>query len=321
MKPTFGSLFAGIGGFDMGMEQAGWDCKFQVEWDKHCRSVLDRHWADVPKWSDIKNVDGGLLPPVDCIIFGSPCQDLSAAGLHAGFKGERSSLFYEAIRIIKEMRNATGNVYPRYSIWENVRGALSSNSGRDFTAVLHALGEAGAHLSEYCLLDSQNFGVPQVRNRVFVISIYDFAAAKRSPDEIFYYSNRNETLRQSIERNDPASETTKVSEWWNGKQVVETLLTNPSFMPDKSKLFVLVETNCKAENELTLRRLTPLECERLQGYPDDHTRWRADGTEQGLTQRYKQTGNGVTTPVAKYVGEQLLNVHQQTYPVTPLSNS
>jgi DNA (cytosine-5)-methyltransferase 1 len=307
-----------------------------VEWDNHCRSVLNYHWADVPKWGDIKNVDGGFLPPVDCIIFGSPCQDLSISGKRKGLEGERSGLFYEATRIIKEMRNATGNVYPRYSIWENVRGALSSNFGRDFTAVLHALGEAGAHLSEYCLLDSQNFGVPQVRNRVFVISIYDFAAAKRSPDEIFYYSNsmskhieknnnaqldRNETLRQSIERNDPASEQTKVSEWWNGKQVVETLLTNPSFMPDKSKLFVLVETNCKAENELTLRRLTPLECERLQGYPDDHTRWRADGTEQGLTQRYKQTGNGVTTPVAKYVAEQLLNVHQQTYPVTPLSNS
>ena len=98
MKPTFGSLFAGIGGFDMGMEQAGWSCKFQVEWDKDCLSILDHHWADVPKLGDIREVDGRLLPPVDCIIFGSPCQDLSnqpLAGTRTGLSGKRSGLFHE----------------------------------------------------------------------------------------------------------------------------------------------------------------------------------------------------------------------------------
>jgi hypothetical protein len=95
VKPTFGSLFAGVGGFDMGMEQAGWECKFQVEWDKHCRSVLDLHWSDVEKWSDVRNVNGRFIPPVDCIIFGSPCQDLSKAGNRAGLSGDRSSLFFK----------------------------------------------------------------------------------------------------------------------------------------------------------------------------------------------------------------------------------
>jgi hypothetical protein len=122
VKPTFGSLFAGVGGFDMGMEQAGWECKFQVEWDKHCRSVLDLHWSDVEKWSDVRNVNGRFIPPVDCIIFGSPCQDLSKAGNRAGLSGDRSSLFFEAIRIIKEMRDATGGTFPKWAIWENVAG-------------------------------------------------------------------------------------------------------------------------------------------------------------------------------------------------------
>jgi len=93
MTLTFGSLFAGVGGFDMGFEQAGWDCKFQVEWDKNCKQILNKHWPDVPKWGDVSDVSGAEIPPVDCIIFGSPCQDLSVAGKRAGLEGERSGLF------------------------------------------------------------------------------------------------------------------------------------------------------------------------------------------------------------------------------------
>ena len=77
---TYGSLFAGVGGFDLGFDAAGWDCKFQVEWDKHCQSVLKRHWPTVPKFEDVRDVNGADLPPVDLISFGSPCQDLSVAG-------------------------------------------------------------------------------------------------------------------------------------------------------------------------------------------------------------------------------------------------
>lgn len=357
MKTTFGSLFAGVGGFDMGMEQAGWNCKFQVEWDLHCRSVLDRHWPDVPKWNDVRNVDGACLPPVDCIIFGSPCQDLSLSGKRKGLEGERSGLFYEATRIIREMRNATGNVYPKYSIWENVRGALSSNFGRDFAAVLNELGESGAYLSEYCVLDAQNFGLSQVRKRVFIVSVYDFAASKRCPDQIFSFGesvprdfkkikkkkqNSASTIRTSVEPNDYESKTVgtltsgdlmrgststqavlsnylQVCEWWNGKQIVPTLTTkaHEQNMPDSGKLFALIESSLEFKNQLTLRRLTPLECERLQGYPDDHTRWRSDETEQSVTQRYKQIGNGVATPVAKWVGEQVMKVEQTCNTLKP----
>lgn len=159
-KPTFGSLFAGIGGFDMGMEQAGWECNFQVEWDGHCQSVLQRHWPQVPRWGDVSTVNGAEIPAVDCIIFGSPCQDLSTAGKQQGLTGNRSSLFFEAIRIIKEMRNATNGSFPKWSIWENVAGAMSSNKGADFGQVLDSLADAGAMVIEWKLLDSIYFNIP-----------------------------------------------------------------------------------------------------------------------------------------------------------------
>ena len=184
MALTFGSLFAGVGGFDMGFERAGWDCKFQVEWDKNCRTILDKHWPDVEKWGDVCNVNGRFLPPVDCIIFGSPCQDLSVAGKRAGLEGERSVLFHEAVRIIKEMRDATNGTFPRWTVWENVAGALSSNNGQDFGTVINEMAEAGACLQEYALLDAQYFGVPQRRRRVFLVSCFDPATSDRCPDPL-----------------------------------------------------------------------------------------------------------------------------------------
>jgi DNA (cytosine-5)-methyltransferase 1 len=184
MALTFGSLFAGVGGFDMGFEQAGWDCKFQVEWDKNCQQILNKHWPDVPKWLDVSDVNGAEIPPVDCIIFGSPCQDLSVAGKRAGLEGERSGLFHEAVRIIKEMRDATNGTFPRWTVWENVAGALSSNNGRDFGTVINEMAKAGAHLQEYALLDAQHFGIPQRRRRVFLVSCFDSATSERCPSPL-----------------------------------------------------------------------------------------------------------------------------------------
>ena len=196
---TFGSLFAGVGGFDMGFSPY-MECKFQVEWDKHCRSVLDRHWPDVPKWGDISCVDGKFLPPVDVIIFGSPCQDLSVAGKRAGLEGARSGLFHEAIRIIKEMRHVTNGTFPRWTVWENVAGALSSNNGGDFATVINEMGKAGAYLSEYALLDAQFFGIPQRRRRVFLISCWDSATAAKCPDPLLPVS---ESLPGYFEKSKP----------------------------------------------------------------------------------------------------------------------
>lgn len=193
----------------MGMEDAGWECKFQVEWDKHCQQILNKHWPEIPKWGDVSTVSGTEIPPVDCIIFGSPCQDLSVAGKRAGLQGERSGLFYEAVRIIKEMRDVTNGTFPRWAIWENVAGALSSNNGRDFAAVISEMAEAGAVLQEYALLDAQYFGVPQRRRRVFLVACFDPAIARNCPDPLLPVSEslRGNTAKGKSKGQATASET------------------------------------------------------------------------------------------------------------------
>lgn len=124
------SLFAGVGGFDLGFERAGIRVIAQCEIDPHAASVLRRHWPDVPVVSDVTTLNGAEYV-ADVITGGFPCQDLSVAGKRAGLDGERSGLFFEIVRIVHEMREATDGQYPRWVVLENVVGAFSSNDGRD----------------------------------------------------------------------------------------------------------------------------------------------------------------------------------------------
>jgi len=198
------SLFSGVGGFDYGFEQAGYETVFQCEIDERCRNVLRRHFPTADQWGDITTLTGehivttlaarGKTP--DVIIWGSPCQDLSVAGRRAGLGGERSGLYYEGIRIINEIRKATDNEYPRVSVWENVVGALSSNAGADFGRVIDTLAEAGALVIEWRVLDAQYFGVPQRRRRVFLVSVFNSATAARCPDPLLPVS---ESVRRDTE--------------------------------------------------------------------------------------------------------------------------
>jgi DNA (cytosine-5)-methyltransferase 1 len=155
----FGSLFSGIGGFDLGFEQAGLTCEWQVEIDKDCSRVLENRFRDVRRFADVNDV--GKLPAVDVICGGFPCQDLSVAGKRAGLAGERSGLWFQFLRIIESN-------LPRWIVIENVPGLLSSDEGRDFAAILRGLVECG-----YCLawriLDAQYAGVAQRRRRVFIV--------------------------------------------------------------------------------------------------------------------------------------------------------
>ena len=182
------SLFSGVGGFDMGLEAAGMTTVFQCEIDKHARSVLEYHWPDVPKWDDVSTLTGAhileMTGGVDVVAWGSPCQDLSLAGKRAGLTGERSGLFHEGIRIIKEIRELTNGSSPTWSIWENVVGALSSNGGADFGEVLYEMDEAGACFSEWSVLDAQYFGVPQRRRRVFVTTCFDSDTSLRCAEPL-----------------------------------------------------------------------------------------------------------------------------------------
>jgi DNA (cytosine-5)-methyltransferase 1 len=439
-RPTVLSLFSGVGGFDIGLERAGFQTVYQCEIDKHARSVLDRHWPDVPKWGDISTLTADEIlrhtSVIDVVAWGSPCQDLSVAGKRAGLDGERSSLFHEGIRLITELRKATNGQYPRISIWENVAGALSSNSGRDFHTVIDQMAEAGAHTQEYALLDSQFFGIPQRRRRVFLLSVFDIGIAERCADPLLPVSEsmRRDTAKgksqgqatarsttdstrndsepddtividrsmfnqgqnaqwQGIISEEPLSPTltsrgphavyTKAKRassvdddetWVEGAvhptlnafdigdvRTVAAVVADPIFFQahqsgetrvqsdvmhtlagymgtggnNTPMVAYSIREDAKANNfsatEITsaralqahqpsvqshhaqtfiasdavVRRLLPIECERLMGWRDDHTRWKADGTEQADSHRYKQCGNGVASPVATWIGEQI----------------
>jgi DNA (cytosine-5)-methyltransferase 1 len=157
----FGSLFTGIGGLDLGFERAGMECVWQVEIDAACRRVLNRHWPNVERFNDVREVGAAQLSAVDLLCGGFPCQDLSVAGGRAGLDGARSRLFYEFARIIGELR-------PTWAVIENVPGLLSSECGRDMGAVLGTLAELGYGFA-YRVLDAQYFGVAQRRRRVFIV--------------------------------------------------------------------------------------------------------------------------------------------------------
>ena len=136
---TLGSLFDGSGGFPLGGLISGITPVWASEIEPFPIRVTTKRLPFMKHYGDISQMDGGKIEPVDIITFGSPCQDMSIAGRRDGLDGARSSLFYEAVRIIKEMRCATDGRYPRYIVWENVPGAFSSNKGEDFKAVLEAV--------------------------------------------------------------------------------------------------------------------------------------------------------------------------------------
>jgi DNA (cytosine-5)-methyltransferase 1 len=400
------SLFSGVGGFDLGLERAGMETVFQCEWDKHATSILERHWPDTPRWTDVSTLTGAYVlqhsPIIDVVAWGSPCQDLSVAGKRAGLGGERSGLFHEGIRIIKEIREITNGQYPRFSIWENVAGALSSSNGADFGEVLYEMDEAGACFSEWRLLDAQYFGVPQRRRRVFVISVFDSATAARCPNPLLPVCEgvRRDIEAGGTERQEPtgtvaegfgsgsfggwtstdtaitlstrghkSSNTLAVepftpSSFAQYEQGVGTLRSNGGDLGGGSETLVtftkakraqtstddktwvenkpaptlnsfdqgdtrattvvvgsLESRDYKGANHegardgklilepmlidgtwMAVRRLTPVECERLMGWPDGWTDGQAD------THRYKQCGNGVASPVATWIGQQLINL-------------
>ena len=136
--PALGSLFDGIGVFPLAASRCGITPLWASEIERAPVSITRRHFPDMEHLGDVTKLDGGKIPPVDIITFGSPCQNLSTAGNREGLAGVKSGLFFEAIRIIKEMRCETNGVYPTFAVWENVAGAFSSNDGMDFRAVLEA---------------------------------------------------------------------------------------------------------------------------------------------------------------------------------------
>ena len=382
------SLFSGVGGLDLGFQRAGIETVLQAEQDPWCLEVLARHWPQTERVTDVRDVGNRGLSgeaigragsrdgdrerddvhassertrarSIDLVYGGFPCQDVSVAGKRAGLGGERSGLWFEFHRVLRELR-------PRWAVIENVPGLLSSNQGRDFAVILDGLDELGFDVA-WAVLDAQHFGVPQRRRRVFVVA----GPSRRSVEQVLSLcegcGGNPETggtagqdpavasplgAHESGGYRDDLDHSTYVtanaisaSAGHHGHSsprgdgtdnlVASTLRGRSSStgvnMPGRggeeaygdnlvpTLAWALQERDAKGPDSDTkvghllpqtggVRRLTPLECDRLMGWPEDWTRWTADGREISDSHRYRLCGNGVVAPVAEWIGHRLVTV-------------
>ena len=307
------SLFSGIGGFELGIQQAYEEithsrmvgngdkdnsisgrqetkhgsgvgdkqterpcdesnesaptCIGYSEIDKYAIQVYQRHFPNHKNYGDITKINEKELPDFDFLCGGFPCQSFSIAGKRGGFKDTRGTLFFDIARILKAKQ-------PRLLLLENVKGLLSHDEGRTFTTIISTLDELGYDL-QWQVLNSKNFGVPQNRERVFIVGhLRGTPRPKVFPitetDKGIYEQEQN--IQSEVQHD---RKTGKIT--YSDSSVLQAIRDRP----------------------LSIRRLTPLECERLQGFPDGWTEGISD------TQRYKCCGNAVTVNVIQAIMERL----------------
>jgi DNA (cytosine-5)-methyltransferase 1 len=315
MGLKFFDLFAGIGGFRLGMERAGHECIGSCEWDKHARETYKKNFGSYPEYDDAKDLHPQSLPYFDVLCAGFPCQAFSIAGKRLGFEDTRGTIFFEIARIAKEKR-------PPYLFLENVRGLLSHDKGRTFDTIISTLDEMG-YDAEWQVLNSKYF-VPQNRERIFIVGHlrdrssrkvfplgdFDSEDDKQKPKKIVGIVNDRGNLR-GVEK-----ATCIDSNYWKGcdNHAQRTMIAWSSSGRSwgRESRVKLGEANglscgsgCASQSSanfvndnMRIRRLTPKECERLQGFPDNWT----IGSD---TQRYRQCGNAVTVPVVEWIAKEL----------------
>jgi len=245
-------------------------CAGFSEIDKYAISVYRYHYQSHKNYGDITKIDWATVPDFDLLVGGSPCQDFSIAGKREGITGSRSGLVWEYIRCLEEKK-------PANFIWENVKGVMSSRRGFDFGSILTAFSEAG-YDCEWQVLNARDFGVPQNRERIFVVG----HLRGKSRPKVFPLSGSNKQITQE------QSATAIDQNYWKG--------------PENHGQ----RTQIAYQNKISwrVRRLTPLECERLMSWPDDWTKTGTTG-EISDTQRYKMCGNGVVSKVVEAIIERL----------------
>lgn len=320
------SLFSGIGGFDLALQRTGHELVGACEIDKYARSVYARRFPNVKLWQNATTIDPKDIPDFDIMCAGFPCQAFSIAGQRSGFEDTRGSLFFEIARIVKEK-------LPSVLLLENVRGLLNHDKGRTFATILAVLENLGYKNLRWSVLNSKDFGVPQNRERVFIVGHLGNGCAR---EVLSVRGNDQETNGSQIEMiKDSTDDTYRL---YSTDGVARTLRANAGGMGAKTGLYTEIidikiiadrsrnyrgggrnlESPKSYSNSLTsvekdnmvlekikngsirIRRLTPVECERLQGFPDGWTEGHSD------TQRYKMCGNAVTVPVVEYILRYLL---------------
>ena len=302
------------------------------EVDKFCSELLKQKFPNIKNYGDItKHREWKLPRSIDFLCGGPPCQSFSLAGLRKGMEDARGNLSLEYLSFLKQSQ-------PRWILMENVFGILSSNKGRDFGTILTSLAELGYGFA-YCVLDAQNFGVPQRRRRVFVVG-HTGGDWRRPAQVLFNAKSLFGHIEESEKKREKNTQTFRGS-FGGSKQIANTLTarmakginstldegqtpivikkeiitfqcnTSPDFMNFSCNKTGTSTTHARAFSILhkkAVRRLTPLECERLQGFPDNWTRiaYRNKPPEDCPDgPRYKAIGNSWAVPVVRWIGERI----------------
>lgn len=351
-------MFSGIGGFELGIQQAYGLSQMEIksknrtnnkggtpqyskrpfcigysEVDKHAIQIYRKHFLNHQNYGNATKIDTSKLPDFDLLVAGFPCQSFSVAGRGKGFDDTRGTLFFEIARVLRDKR-------PRYFLLENVKGLLSNKSGKTFQTILGVLTNLGYEL-EWQVLNSKNFGVPQNRERVFIIGYF----GKGSRSKVFPITegdgknykkhfktlnlsdwrganrNQGQNLIKVIDVNNQQGQRV-----YDPKGISQTLAGNAGGWGGKTGLYAMrgrengqrLEYRGNETNALTsvqkdnlwienmkIRRLTPLEAERLQGFPDNFTEYGIDENGNKVkisdTQRYKVLGNAITVNVVEAI--------------------
>ena len=376
---TLGSLFDGIAGFPLAAAGVGIKTVWTSEIEPNCIEIAARHFPEAKQLGDITKLNGADLDPVDIISFGSPCQNLSTAGNQKGLDGEKSQLFFEAVRVIDEMRCATDGKYPKYIIWENVAGAFSSNKGQDFRRVLEEVTKTNIPMPDsgrwaaagmvrsrggstaWRMLDAQYWGVPQRRKRIYLVRDFRTDRAGQTADCASggnsggLAQGADGQLKLNFEEGEEKKHTkldfgrTGDRIYIDAKQSV-TLMGRAGGGAAKTGYYLLpvytiignvlgrkagsggnqtgvgqdisptlTESDRHAvaapeeswRQKYRVRSLTPLECERLDGFPDNWTQYGASGKEMSSNARIKALGNSIAVPCAERVFRGIIAAEQE----------
>lgn len=309
-KKTFKTLdlFAGIGGVRMGFERAGFETVFGNDFDAYCKVTYDLNFKDVPlKVADIAKVKSSELPDFDILLGGFPCQPFSIAGYRKGFLDTgRGDLFFEIIRILRDKK-------PQAVFLENVKNLKSHDKGRTFKIISDALEDLGYHVKMQVLNSMEYGNVPQNRERVYIVGFkskkqldaFEFPKPKtltksisdileKDVDKKYYYNDSSlyETLKKEITKKGVVYQWRRKYVRENKSGVCPTLTANMGMGGHNVPL---------VKDHKGIRKLTPRECARLQGFPENYKLPK----DLADTKLYKQFGNSVTVTVIEQVGKQI----------------
>jgi len=294
----FIDLFGGIGGFRLGLEKASdkYECVDYIEKNKECVKQYNEYFQEDYEPRDITEIKAKDITRHDILTAGFPCQDFSVAGERKGLEGERGTLFYEVARVAKHHR-------PRLLFLENVKGLLNSDGGRTFARILHRLDELG-YDAEWQLLNSKAFGVPQNRERVFIIASLReqrvgrvFPISRESQRTAIRWAKKQVVREPKPRRSARAIITPKrIEKRQNGRRIKNT--GEPMFTLTGKDIHG-IQIQSSKEDTTRIRLLTPREYHRMQGFPDTYN------VTCSKTQAYNQAGNAVTTTVITSISEEL----------------